>query len=566
MASQPEVNDPAQGQRGGESGITPQATNPAASAGMASCLTGIILLLLVLGTAIYGWLNPESNIIAEVVFRPWRLALVILLLIVIPIVVFRAVTLWIMGAGPRFVDIDFSWRAGVEAMAKQGINLKSAPLFVIIGAGSDKLRRNFMASVGTEFSVNGVPDVPAPLHWYLSKDAIYLYVDNASWMNLAARQYRLATQQSRSQPGGGGGGAKPAASRRAVHTIMPGGGMPGAEESLGGRNVPDLFSAPKLPGDESIMGTAPPGAGPTVPSPARGARPAYLGTLSPDQVAPPDLGSVSSPRSGPTVARRSRPTSSGESSLQLRRLEAVCSKLRLHRQPVCPLNGILVLLPFDLLQAGRADIEEVERALAGDLSTAKNELQVRCPVTALVVAMEQERGFCELIRRVGPDHAARQRFGHRFDIRRQATVDQLRLFSTYACDVFEEWVYALFKDDQVLTHPGNPALYGLLCKVRRSFQARLSDVLSKGFGIDPHVDNEPLLFSGCYFAATGSQPERQAFVSGVLSKLREEQEELEWTESAWQANSRRGLIALTGWILAGLLALATVLVLVLSDA
>jgi hypothetical protein len=231
----------------------------------------------------------------------------------------------------------------------------------------------------------------------------------------------------------------------------------------------------------------------------------------------------------------------------------------MYRQPVCPLNGVLVLLPFDLLQASRADIEEVERALAGDLTTAKRELQLRCPVTALVVAMEQERGFCELIRRIGRDHAARQRFGQRFDLRRQASVEELRRFSSYACGVFEDWVYTLFRDDKVLSHPGNPALYNLLCKVRRSFQARLSDVLSKGFGFDPLVDHEPLLFSGCYFAATGSQPERQAFVSGVLSKLREEQEELEWTDAAWQANSRRGWIALIGWIAAGLMAVLAVL-------
>lgn len=533
-----------------------QSINPASSAGLASCITALILLLLVVGTILYVWLVDSSLIPAGMAWSWPRLLLVALLLIVIPIVVFRAVTLWVMGVGPRFVDIDFSWRAGVEALAKRGMDVKSAPLFVIVGGGSDKLRKNLMSAVGTEFLVNGEPDVPAPLHWYASKDAIYLYLDNASWTNMAARRHRIASQsQQQGRPGPALPGDAPASGKRPIiSTLMPGAGMSGAAptQTLSGQSVPDLFSGgPKLPSDETIAPSTP------APKPAAPARkPAYIGTLSPDAVAPVDVPAAGGSRQAAPVARRARPSASAESSLQLRRLEAVCSKLRLHRQPVCPVNGMLVLLPFDLLQASRADIEEVERALAGDLSTARRELQLRCPVTALVVAMEQEKGFCELIRRLGRDHAAKQRFGQRFDIRREATVEELRKFSSYACGVFEDWVYTLFRDEKVLSHPGNPSLYNLLCKVRRSFQARLSDVLSKGFGYDPNSDSEPLYFSGCYFAATGSQPERQAFVSGVLAKLREEQEELEWTDEALVDDSRRGLIAIIGWVAVVLLAIA----------
>jgi hypothetical protein len=530
-----------------------QSINPASSAGLASCITALILLLLVVGTILYVWLVDSSLIPAGMAWSWPRLLLVAVLLLVIPIVVFRAVTLWVMGVGPRFVDIDFSWRAGVEAMAKRGMDLKSAPLFVIIGGGSDRLRKNLMSAVGTDFLVNGEPDVPAPLHWYVSKDAIYLYLDNASWTNMAARRHRMATQSQQGRPGPAMPGDAPAPGKRPIiSTLMPGAGMSGPGQTLSGQSVPDLFTGgPKLPTDETIAPSAP---APKQRAPARSA--AYIGTLSPDAVAPVDIPTASGSRSAAPVARRGRPSASAESSLQLRRLEAVCSKLRLHRQPVCPVNGMLVLLPFDLLQASRADIEEVERALAGDLSTARRELQLRCPVTALVVAMEQEKGFCELIRRLGRDHAAKQRFGQRFDIRREATVEELRKFSTYACGVFEDWVYTLFRDEKVLSHPGNPSLYNLLCKVRRSFQARLSDVLSKGFGYDPNSDSEPLYFSGCYFAATGAQPEKQAFVSGVLAKLREEQEELEWTDEAIVDDSRRGLIAIIGWVAVLLLAVA----------
>lgn len=539
--------------RGDELPPPPPPRSPAATAGLVSCLTGVVLLLLVLGAVVAVWLNPD--LMPEGWFRPWwKLPLIGLLLVVIPIVVFRAVTLWLMGEGPQFAEIEFSWRAGIEAMAKQGITLKSAPLFLVVGGGSAKLRKNLMAASGMDFRVNGIPERPdAPLHWYASRDAIYLYIDDAACLNLAARQYRAASRSPRKPMGPGELPPVPQGSGAALYSTL----VPGSTEAASG-TIPSSRGA-ELPDDRSRAETIamPPAGG-------RRPMPAYMGTLSPDQVATTmDAGSPA-PVATPPTQRRGRRATSDESSLQLRRLEAVCSKLRRYRQPVCPINGVLVLLPFDLLQASRADIEEVERALSADLTTAQRELQIRCPVTALVVAMEQERGFCELIRRIGREHAARQRFGQRFDMRVTPSSEELERFSAHACGIFEEWVYTLFKEDKVLSHPGNPALYNLLCKVRRSFQARLSDVLSKGFSYDAEFDQEPLLFSGCYFAATGAQPERQAFVSGVLNKLRDEQEDLEWTSDALHSNARRGVSAVIGWVTAATLAVAgTALILLL---
>ena len=528
----------------------PSRSNPANSAGLASCLTGLILLLLLAGTLIYVWWTDEPLLPAGMSWWPWRLPLVIFLIIIIPIVVYRAVTLWLMGEGPRFVDLEFSWRAGIDAMAEQGINLRSAPLFLIIGGGSEKLRKNFMAAAGIPFRVNGVPDVPAPLHWYAADNAIYLYLDDATWMNLTARQYRAASRARRGRQGPAipSRDRGPAQQGPAVNTLVPGQAQPIQEPPVAG----DLTGT-QLPSDHSE--------GPVSDRPKQPRRrpAAYIGTVGPEHVAAPTQSASTPASKQPAAARRARPVASEESSLQLRRLEAICTKLRNQRQPLCPINGILTLFPFDLLQASRHEIEEVERAISADLATAQRELQIRCPVTALVVAMEQERGFCELIRRIGKEHAARQRFGQRFDLRREPSMDELRRFSTYVSGVFEDWVYTLFREDEVLSHPGNPALYNLLCKVRRSFQARLSDVLTKGFGFDPDVDEDPLLFSGCYFAATGAQPERQAFVSGILSKLREEQEDLQWTDAALEADARRRKFTVAGWAVTALLAVAVVL-------
>jgi hypothetical protein len=171
----------------------------------------------------------------------------------------------------------------------------------------------------------------------------------------------------------------------------------------------------------------------------------------------------------------------------------------------------------------------------------------------LIFGLQNERGFRELVRRVGREQAASKRFGHRFDIRSEASQSELSAFTLHLCGVFEDWIYRLFNEPQSLTRPGNMRLYGLLCKVRSKLQQPLIHVMANGFGHDPSVpqDTEPHLFSGCYFSATGDTDDRRAFVRGVFEKMLDEQEELEWTQTALVQNARY-----SRWLFAGLLTAA----------
>jgi hypothetical protein len=313
-----------------------------------------------------------------------------------------------------------------------------------------------------------------------------------------------------------------------------------------------------MPSDGDALRAAP-AAAPAAKGKAQAAplagRAQYLGTLTPDQVVVPAApsgdgsGAPAAARPAPAAGRRgTNRLTSQEAGRQLQRLENVCGMLRRHRHPVCPANGILTLLPFDMLKAGAQDVAELERAIAADLTTIYRELQLRCPVTAVVVGMEQERGFRELIRRIGREGATRQRFGQRFDVRVRATEEELRKFSSHVCGTFEDWVYTLFREDQALAHPGNTFLYALLCKVRRTMKQRLGDVLGKGFGSERQDDDAPILFSGCYFSASGPKSDRQAFVRGLLNKLYDEQEDIEWTEDALREDNRRAWLTRIGWV------------------
>jgi hypothetical protein len=190
--------------------------------------------------------------------------------------------------------------------------------------------------------------------------------------------------------------------------------------------------------------------------------------------------------------------------------------------------------------------------------TIQRELQVRCPVTALITGMESERGFRELVRRVGRTRSANQRFGRRFELRTTPTASEIQAFTGHVCGAFEDWVYTLFREAQALTRPGNIRLYGLLCKVRCTLKTRLAETLSGSYGYDKEQTpfDAPLLFSGCYFAATGKTPDRQAFVKALFDKLSEEQEDLEWTDLALTNFAHRRRLFLVGWGLAGILGIS----------
>ena len=51
-----------------------------------------------------------------------------------------------------------------------------------------------------------------------------------------------------------------------------------------------------------------------------------------------------------------------------------------------------------------------------DLATIRDTAKLSCPVTAMVIGMENEPGFAELIRRIGFEKAKGSRFGKGFKV------------------------------------------------------------------------------------------------------------------------------------------------------
>lgn len=445
---------------------------------------------------------------------------------IIPVVSYFALQLWLQGDSARFPDIDYAWNAGLEALRRAGLSLDSAPLFLIVGCGSDHEIRQFMAASGMSFRVAACPEGRSALCWYANPDGIWLFCTEVGWHSALAKlvERKLAAgviYEASLEPST----SNVVMSRQTVSAAAP--VAPATVRAIPQRQTDSTRGTILL--DQFVLQQTP--AAPVeAPAPAAPA-PVQATTYT------PLAERISSPSAASQMPAIVNPQDAAEQTL---RLEYLCQLVRAARQPLCGTNGVLTLIPFEQLQATGPEIEELQRAIKLDLLTIQRGLALRCPVSALVIGMERERGFRELVRRVGPERAFAQRFGRRYDVRSEPTPEAMLNFASHVSGVFEDWIYTLFRENQALTRPGNTRLYSLLCKMRCNVKPRLGDVLIGGFGYDPRQtpQDDPFLFSGCYFASVGESSDLQAFVKGILEKSLEEQEHVEWTRQSLAEEQR----------------------------
>ncbi|MCC6511264.1 MAG: hypothetical protein IT423_19340, partial [Pirellulaceae bacterium] len=226
------------------------------------------------------------------------------------------------------------------------------------------------------------------------------------------------------------------------------------------------------------------------------------------------------------------------------RLRHVCKLIKEARGNLCPINGILTSVPFETIDTSST---QLQLAAQKDFYVLREQLMVRCGNTLLVTDMESEEGFQELINRFGAQRSRDYRFGKGCELWSPAESDRLAAIGAHATGAFEDWIYMLFQDEKCLARRNNSRLYKLLCKMRGPFSRSLADFLAHGFGFNPETErylaNEQFLFGGCYFAATGNEPGRQAFVRSVLTKLIEQDGQLEWSPAARKIDSQFQLAA-----------------------
>ncbi|MEX2176521.1 MAG: type VI secretion protein IcmF/TssM N-terminal domain-containing protein [Pirellulaceae bacterium] len=454
-----------------------------------------------------------------------------------PPVVYVAVWLWSEGRESRYPDIDRAWREGVAALAREGLSLAESPVFLILGIRSEHQARSFMKASGLQFAVRGAPEGLSPLYFYAVKD---YSLNNETWNPI----FLLLTDVSQTSK------LVALASDSGRERLAARGDDTVRSEGMHGTYVGSSEAAAN-----DLRGTLVGGAASPAPGSLSSASSPLGGTLVVGEPAGSSTFVAAGPAGGLPLLLDKQ-----EASRQSGRLRHVCRMLAGAREPYCPVNGVLVVTPFTLLRRGLEQVRHLATATSQDLKTIQRKLQIRCPVISLVGGMEHEPGFGELVRRVGAARAMEQRFGKGFEPWNPATRQRLEALAVHVCGTFEDNVYSLFKEPDGYNKPGNGKLYGLLCRTRSGFVDVLGEYLATAFGQqDATSDDQPMLFNGCYFAATGEIERLQGFLKGVLAdKLLQNQDDLQWTDEGQRQDASYDLWARLGMVATGLLVLLTV--------
>jgi hypothetical protein len=376
-----------------------------------------------------------------------------------------------------FPDIDHAWDQAVQKMKAEEIHPDEVPLFLVLGWPSVS-EDAFFRAAGVKAQVKQHPNDPGePLHVTANRHGIWVTCPGASLLGQVNQ-----TAYGTDEPGD-----------RTMATMI----------------------------DETVD-----------PSRTMGQPGAGEGTMRIEDILAEYKKTQNRPKAAGGRTRRGV-----DNEMHEARLKHLCRLIARDRQGFCPVNGVLVLLPVGVADPG-SERDDIARACRTDLTAAFAVFRLRCPVLAMICGLETLPGFEDLVKLLPPE-ARKKRIGQRFPLVPELAPAEVPVklessVESIATGLFPSMVQTQFQVEA----PGaenivpqlrvNSQLFRFMTGIleKRERLARLvKDCL-------PVLPGQPIMFGGCYFAATGSESDtQQAFASGVLTRMmKEDQNSVTWTE------------------------------------
>jgi len=442
--------------------------------------------------------------------------------VVIPVLTYYLVKYLLLQEASRFPEIDRIWYDGTAEAESKGILINKTPIFLVLGTSQQREVKTLLQLTGLEFAAATSGAGSPPLSIHACRDAIFVFLNGCNCISRLSNSTSTASKHI------------PMADDQGMLPTEVGGTIDASRLDAMRISTSDKNEQPNNTAANN----------PFVPG----------GTMLLDESQ--DLSEIWN------AVSTSKALNSNDIFDCEEKLQHVCKLINRARRPLCPINGIVSVLPFELVESSSG---QLQIAIQKDLAILRQELQIRCPNTALVSGMESDEGFVELVKRLPAQQSSENRFGKGSDLWVVPDSQRLDAIAIHATATFEDWIYMLFQEANSLKKKNNSKLFLLLCRVRGAFAENLRGVLSRGFGFDtalaPALAYEQFLFGGCYFAATGNSPSQQAFVKSVFAKALEQEGELEWAPLARQQDQLyrffANMAALIGTI--ALLAIAAML-------
>ena len=136
-------------------------------------VVGLILILCV-GVSLAAFWYTTGMPFPQARFGLYYLVGITVLMVVLPLVVYRVVRLSVEGDVSPFADIQKAWNAGLAELERQGFSLSQTPLFLILGTAGETQEKALFDGARLSLNLREFPVGPSALHWYANPDGIYL--------------------------------------------------------------------------------------------------------------------------------------------------------------------------------------------------------------------------------------------------------------------------------------------------------------------------------------------------------------------------------------------------------
>jgi hypothetical protein len=430
-------------------------------------------------------------------------------------------------AEAEFPDVQSAWGEAMRRLDSAGMRVGDAPLFLVLGRPTAGLDALFLAA-GVKEIIRTPSQGEPPIRVYAWDEAIFVVCPGASaWGRFCSEVTNPAAEGDWS-----GAAPNPGA------TLDPGGAFAGADPMLRA----EMEELLRESSQRELNFT--------------------------EQTRLREL--VETLQSAQAPAKRKIVFPEDERARQTRRLRYLCQLIRRDRRPWCPINGVLVLVPWAV-----AESDDAARIGCGvleqELDAAREVFQERYPTFALVSDLETAQGFDEFRLGFRAD-MLKQRIGQRVPLVPVGKAEDVSGLVGNAArwiglSVLPAWISRFLRLEvgpDVRQTPGvsnthNRNLYLLMHAVFER-GPRLAELLARG--IPPVGGTDELasvpMFGGLYLAATGRDGKQQAFVEGVFQRVLESQNAVSWSPEALADDARRNRVAAVGYVLVALLVAVTI--------
>ena len=227
----------------------------------------------------------------------------------------------------------------------------------------------------------------------------------------------------------------------------------------------------------------------------------------------------------------------GEMELLTRKLKHFCKLVLRDRRPYCPINGILLLLPYASTNS-ESEARQAGTACHLDLTVIRDSILVNCPVFALLCDIETVPHSDRLLEEFSEEQRL-QSMGRSFPLVPDLQVSERVRMVEAGSDwighaAFIPMLYRLMRfstsDEGLVDNvKDNARLFRFFAEMHGRSR-RLGRLLGRLVSLDTRGQ---VMLGGCFVACTGRDPRReQAFVGGVLQLLIDNQNFVCWTPDA----------------------------------